>query len=139
MLQGVHHVHYVVEDRDAMMDYLKKTFGMTPTLLRESNRSGKLAHYDLGQSQMQITSPIDPQSGIGKFLAKNGPGVYHVAWEIKDAQKTSEDMVAKGNKLKRFDGKEKITPNRDGDLVCSVDPVSSLGVVFQLVQRGPGK
>ncbi len=30
MLQYVHHVHYVVHNRDAMVDYLEKTFGMTP-------------------------------------------------------------------------------------------------------------
>lgn len=137
MLQYVHHVHYVVEDRDAMVAYLEKTFGMKPSLLRESRNSGKVAHYDIDKTQIQITSPLDPASGIGKYLAAHGPGVYHVAWGVDNVQKAAQEITARGSKLKHYDGKGNISANKDGDFVCSIDPASSLGVIFQLVAGPP--
>lgn len=135
MLKFVHHVHYVVEDRDVMVAYLEKTFGIKPDRLRENRKHGKVAHYDIGNTQMQITSPLDPASMIGKFLAAHGPGVYHVAWGVDNIRKVAQEVVARGSKMKMA-GKEAVGENEDGSLVCSIDPASSHGVIFQLIEGG---
>ena len=132
MFKYVHHVHYVVHNRDAMVEYLEKNFGMKPDQLIVNESTGmKDALYDLGQTQMQITEPLIPASGIARHLAKHGPGVYHVAWGIDNIQKAAQDLVAKGNKLK---GKEPIAQSPRGYQTLSVDQASSHGLWFQLAE-----
>src|SRR5262245_13728603 len=99
MFKYVHHVHYVVHDRDPMVEYLEKNFGMKPTQLNYVERKKvKEALYDAGETQIQFVEPMDPSSAQGKFLAEHGPGVFHVAWGVDDIQKLADDLAANGSK-----------------------------------------
>ncbi len=132
MLQYVHHVHYVVENRDAMVDYLEKNFGMKPDhLVVYEDRGMKDALYDIGKTHIQITEPLDPTSAIGQHLATHGPGVYHVAWGVDNIQKVAQELAAKGNKMR---GKDGITESPRGYLTSNIDPASSHGLWFQLAE-----
>jgi methylmalonyl-CoA/ethylmalonyl-CoA epimerase len=132
MLQYVHHVHYVVENRDAMVDYLEKNFGMKPDhLIVYEDRGMKDALYDIGKTHIQITEPLDPTSAIGQHLATHGPGVYHVAWGVDNIQKVAQELAAKGNKMR---GKDGITESPRGYLTSNIDPASSHGLWFQLAE-----
>ena len=126
MFLHVHHVHYVVRNRDEMVAYIEKNFGMKPNFVG-INSNGKEARYEVDKTQIQIVEPL-PGSKQEKHLAEHGPGVYHVAWAVEDAEKMARDLQAKGNKLQQS---KAVT--RDDDPVCIVDPASSLGVRFQLV------
>ena len=144
MLLYVHHVHYLVHDLDAMMIYLEKNFGMKPDHLVEykfgmkpdhvgehKDRAMKESIYDIGKTHIQITEPRDPKSGMGKHLAKHGPGVYHVAWAVDDIRKVVKELIVSGNKLRDKDG---IYRSPRGYLTCNIDPASSHGLVFQLAE-----
>jgi len=132
MLQYVHHVHYVVQNRDAMVDYLEKNFGMKPDhLVVYEDRGMKDALYDIGKTHIQITEPLDPTSAIGQHLATHGPGVYHVAWGVDNIQKVAQELAAKGNKMR---GKDGITESPRGYLTSNIDPASSHGLWFQLAE-----
>jgi methylmalonyl-CoA/ethylmalonyl-CoA epimerase len=132
MLQYVHHVHYVVQNRDAMVDYLEKNFGMKPDhLVVYEDRGMKDALYDIGKTHIQITEPLDPTSAIGQHLATHGPGVYHVAWGVDNIQKAAQELAAKGNKMR---GKDGITESPRGYLTANIDPASSHGLWFQLAE-----
>jgi len=132
MLQYVHHVHYVVHNRDAMVEYLEKMFGMQPDkLVVYEDRGMKDALYDVGQSHIQITEPLDPNSDIAKHLTTHGPGVYHVAWGVDNLRQVAQDLAAKGNKMRGTDG---ITTSPRGYLTANIDPSSSHGLWFQLAE-----
>jgi methylmalonyl-CoA/ethylmalonyl-CoA epimerase len=132
MFNFVHHVHYVVHDRDAMVDYIAHNFGMKPDkLVVYEERGMKDALYDVGQSHIQITEPLNPESDIAKHLAAHGPGVYHVAWGVDDIRKVSQELAAKGNKMRGQDG---ITESPRGYLTANIDPESSHGLWFQLAE-----
>jgi 4-hydroxyphenylpyruvate dioxygenase-like putative hemolysin len=132
MLQYVHHVHYVVHDRDAMVEYLDKTFGMKPDhLVVYEDRGMKDALYDVGPTHIQITEPLDPVSDIARHLATHGPGVYHVAWGVDNIRQAAQALAAKGNTMR---GKDGITESPRGYLTANIDPASSLGVWFQLAE-----
>jgi catechol 2,3-dioxygenase-like lactoylglutathione lyase family enzyme len=134
MFKYVHHVNYVVRDIDAMLAYMEKNFGLKPDH-RESSKKQHEAYYNIGETQLQILQPLDPDSDASKFLASHGPGVYHVAWGVDDIRTLTHDLAAKGNK---FRGKDKIPDNHQshrGYFSASVDPVSSLGIWFQLIEE----
>jgi methylmalonyl-CoA epimerase len=130
MLQYVHHVHYAVKDLEAMIEYFDTNFGLKPNHL-ETNKNGKEAHYDIGETQIQITEPVSPDTAIAKHMAKHGPGVFHVAWRVDHVRKVADELIAKGNKIR---GKVKGEgESLHGYLKCNIHPDSSHGVWFQLI------
>jgi methylmalonyl-CoA/ethylmalonyl-CoA epimerase len=132
MFQYVHHVHYVVNNLDEMVAYLDKTFGMKPAELIE-HRGLKEALYDVDKTQIQLTEPLDPASEMSKKLAKDGPGVWHVAWGVNDIRKVAKELQAKGNKLRNEDG---ITNSPLGYLTINIDRASTHGMFLQLAEGG---
>jgi methylmalonyl-CoA/ethylmalonyl-CoA epimerase len=132
MLNFVHHVHYVVRDRDAMIDYIEKNFGMKPDSLDvHEDRGMKDALYKVGPTLIEITEPLDPNSGIGQHLAKNGPGVYHVAWGVDNLRQVAQDLAAKGNRLR---GEGGITQSPRGYHTININQEDSQGLWFQLAE-----
>jgi methylmalonyl-CoA/ethylmalonyl-CoA epimerase len=126
MFLYVHHVHYVVKNCDDMAAYIEKNFGMKPDFIG-INSNGKEARYKVDKTQIQMVEPL-PGSKQERYLAEHGPGVYHVAWAVKDAEQACKDLQQAGNKIVQGKGK-----TRDNDPVCNIDPASSLGVRFDLV------
>jgi methylmalonyl-CoA/ethylmalonyl-CoA epimerase len=126
MFLYVHHVHYVVRNRDDMVAYLEQNFGLKPDFIG-INSNGKEASYEVGGTQMQIVEPL-PGTKQEQHLAEHGPGVYHVAWAVGDAGLAAKDLSAKGNRMQQTKG-----TTRDGYPHCNIDPASSLGVRFELV------
>src|SRR5262245_33945845 len=135
MLQFVHHVHYLVRDRDAMVKYMEKHFGLKPSLL-EVNHNGIEARYKIGPTEIQFTQPTDPNSSMGKQIAKSGPSVFHVAFGVNNIRDVAKDLAAKGHKMRARgkDGKELVSENQEGILICNLDPASSEGIWFQLAE-----
>jgi hypothetical protein len=133
MFAYVHHVHYLVRDRDAMVEYLEKNFGMKPDFVGV-NHNGKEAQYNVGKTQIQIAEPANPNSKQGKHLAKYGPGVFHVAWAMENLRQVAKNLAANGNNMELREEGGVGPSTAHGYLCCNLDPESSLGVRFQLVE-----
>ena len=132
MFNFVHHVRFLVHDRDAMVDYIEKNFGMTPDRLQVyENRGMSNAIYKVGTTNFEITEPLDPDSAMGRYLAEHGPGVYHLAWGVDDVRRVAQDLTAKGNRLS---GEGGVSRSADGYLTATILPESSLGLPFQLAE-----
>jgi methylmalonyl-CoA/ethylmalonyl-CoA epimerase len=132
MFNFVHHVRFLVHDRDAMVEYIQKTFGMKPDRLQVYEQRGmKNAIYKVGLTSFEITEPLDPNSAMGRFLDQQGPGVYHLAWGIEDVKKVAQDLAANGANLR---GEGGISQSADGYSTINIDRESSLGLAFQLAE-----
>ena len=132
MFKFVHHVRFLVHDRDAMVEYIESNFGMKPDRLQVyENRGMKNAIYKVGPTSFEITEPLDPNSAMGRFLEQQGPGVYHLAWGVDDIRQVAQDLSANGNQMR---GEGGITQSADGYLTANIDPASSLGLPFQLAE-----
>ena len=132
MFNFVHHVRILVHDRDAMVEYIEKNFGMKPDRLQVyEDRGMSNAIYKVGPTNFEVTEPLDPSSAMGRYLAQQGPGVYHLAWGVDDVQQVAQDLAAKGNKLS---GKDGVSRSADGYLTTTILPESSLGLPFQLAE-----
>ena len=132
MFNFVHHVRILVHDRGAMVKYIEKNFGMKPDRLQVyEDRGMSNAIYKVGPTNFEVTEPLDPNSAMGRYLAQQGPGVYHLAWGVDDVQQVAQDLAAKGNKLS---GKDGVSRSSDGYLTATILPESSLGLPFQLAE-----
>ncbi len=130
MFKYVHHVHYVVRNRDEMVAYMEKSFGLKPERLdHHQDRGMKDALYRVGQTLIEITEPTKPDSDIARHLQKNGPGVYHVSFAVDNIQQVARGLLAKGNRMRGEDG---VTQSPRGYLAANINQEDSLDIWFQM-------
>jgi methylmalonyl-CoA/ethylmalonyl-CoA epimerase len=129
---GVHHVGIAVEDLDAAVALYAQLFGATVEHRERLDDQGvEAASLDVGGSRLELLTPLGPDTPVGRFVAKRGPGMHHVAFEVAD-------VAAELARL-RADGVQLIdeAPRRGmfGLQVAFVHPESTGGVLAEFVQR----
>jgi len=106
-----HHVGIVVpkiqESLGEIMKYLKFEAISVPSLI--ASQKVNVCFLRAGSTYLELIEPADENSPISNFL-KNGGGVHHVCFEVKDIHKEVEDLIAKGARLivkpvKGFEGR----------------------------------
>ena len=93
----------------------------------------RLAMVPIGESRLELLEPTSPDSPIGKFLAKRGEGLHHVALHISDLAGTVERLKASGTRLVS----DEIKIGAGGHLYIFVHPSSAGGVLLELVEDAP--
>ena len=129
----IDHVGIAVADLDAAIALYEKAYGMTCVHVEVNEEQGvreaMMAVGDSG-SYIQLLSPLDPDTTIGRFLDKNGPGIQQMAYRTDDLDALSEHLRAEGMRL-LYD-----TPKRGtaGSRVNFIHPKSAGGVLVELVE-----
>jgi methylmalonyl-CoA/ethylmalonyl-CoA epimerase len=136
-ITAIDHVGIAVPDLDAAIEHYTSAYGMT-CVHQEVNeeqgvREAMMAVGDSG-SYLQLLAPLSPDSTIGKFLDKNGPGIQQMAYRVDDVEEVGEHLRSQGMRL-LYDTPKKGTA---GSRVNFVHPKSSGGVLVELVEPGPG-
>jgi methylmalonyl-CoA/ethylmalonyl-CoA epimerase len=85
----------------------------------------------VGETHVELLEALTPDSPVGKFLAKRGPGIHHIALEIDDIVASLKELKSKGARL--IDETPRV--GAGGCLVAFVHPSSTDGVLLELVQR----
>src|SRR5262245_23872694 len=99
MLKGLHHIHYLIKNRDEMVAYMERTFGMKPDRLLEDERGEwKEVQYFVGPATIKMTEHA-PGTKHAKIVEERGPGLHHVYWGVEDIVETSRQLKEKGIKL----------------------------------------
>ena len=135
-ITAIDHVGIAVPDLDAAIELYTSAYGMT-CVHQEVNeeqgvREAMMAVGDSG-SYLQLLAPLSPDSTIGKFLDKSGPGIQQMAYRVDDLDEVSEHLRGQGMKL-LYDAPRKGTA---GSRVNFVHPKSAGGVLVELVEPGP--
>jgi methylmalonyl-CoA/ethylmalonyl-CoA epimerase len=133
---AIDHVGIAVADLDAAVELYEKAYGMTcvHTEVNEEQgvREAMMAVGDSG-SYVQLLSPLSPDTTIGKFLDRNGPGIQQMAYRTDDVEALGENLRAQGMRL-LYDAPKTGTA---GSRVNFVHPKSAGGVLVELVEPGP--
>jgi methylmalonyl-CoA epimerase len=90
----------------------------------------KTAMLPVGESRIELLEPTGPDTPIGRFLAKRGPGLHHVALHVNDISATFEELKSRGLKLLSDD----IQIGAGGHLYFFIHPSSAGGVLTEIVQ-----
>ena len=135
-ITAIDHVGIAVADLDAAIEHYTSAYGMT-CVHQEVNeeqgvREAMMAVGDSG-SYLQLLAPLSPDSTIGKFLDKNGPGIQQMAYRVDSIDEVSDHLRGQGMKL-LYDAPKKGTA---GSRVNFVHPKSAGGVLVELVEPGP--
>jgi methylmalonyl-CoA/ethylmalonyl-CoA epimerase len=91
----------------------------------------RVAMLPIGETHIELLEPLTPESPIGKFLEKRGPGIHHIAIRVDDIRLALEQLKEKGARL--IDETPRIGAR--GCLVAFIHPSSTNGVLLELVQQ----
>lgn len=139
---GIHHVAIAVRDLDESLAFWTGTLGATLELRAAvpefgvdaaciewagaAGAPGGLSHGTL----FELLAPLDGESGVARFLDRNGPGIHHVAWAVEDVTLALDALARAGARL--IDAEPRI--GLHGTPVAFVHPKSMGGVLVELVQ-----
>ena len=93
----------------------------------------RLSMVPVGESRIELLEPTSTDSPIGKFLAKRGEGLHHIALHVDDLSATVERLKANGTRLVS----DEIKVGAGGHLYVFVHPSSAGGVLLELVEDTP--
>ncbi len=131
MLSTIDHVGVAVQSIDETLALYRDTLGM-PLVHRETveEQGVDAALLDVGDGHVELLQPLGPDTAVGKFLERRGPGLHHVAYRVADLAQTLSQLSSAG--LRLIDEQPRIGIR--GSLVAFLHPASTGGVLTELVQ-----
>jgi methylmalonyl-CoA/ethylmalonyl-CoA epimerase len=108
------------------------TLGLEIVSTEEVDEQGvRIAMLPIGETHIELLEPLTPESPVGKFLEKRGPGIHHIAIRVDDIRAALGQLKDKGARL--IDETPRI--GAGGCLVAFIHPSSTNGVLLELVQQ----
>jgi len=135
MLGRIDHIGVAVEDLDAAL----KTYAdglVMPVVHREvvEEQGVEAILLDVGEGHVELLAPLGPDTPVGKYLAKKGPGIHHVAYQVEEIEPVLASLRAAGMRL--IDETPRIGIR--GSRVAFLHPSSTGGVLTEIVQPAEG-
>jgi methylmalonyl-CoA epimerase len=135
MFARVDHIGVAVEDLDAALALYGDALEM-PVAHREvvEQQGVEAVLLDVGENHVELLRPLGPDTPVGKFLAARGPGLHHVAYQVRDIEAALDRLREQG--LRLIDERPRVGIR--GSLVAFVHPKASNGVLTEIVQPSEG-
>jgi methylmalonyl-CoA/ethylmalonyl-CoA epimerase len=130
-IKQINHVAVVVDDMDKALQFWRDALGMDLHELRDvPAEKSQVAFLPLAGSEVELVKPTSDDSGIAKYLAKRGPGMHHICFEVDDI----DGMMAqlKSRKIRFINEEPRLAA--DGKKYAFIHPESTGGVLVELYQ-----
>ena len=89
MIKRVDHTAIAVKNLEEAVELYSKLFGVKASHIETIPDQGvRAALIPIGDTEIELLEPIDPQSGVAKFLERRGEGVHHISLEVDDVDRT---------------------------------------------------
>jgi methylmalonyl-CoA/ethylmalonyl-CoA epimerase len=126
------HVAIAVKDLDAALGEYERLYGVRPLHREVVEEQGvEEAMIAVGGSFVQLLQPLSAETPVGKFLAKNGEGLHHMAFAVADIEIALADLVAEGARL--VDESPRVGGR--GAKIAFVHPKQTAGTLIELVEN----
>src|SRR5438270_8659625 len=131
--RGIHHLGIAVENLDEAVSTYERLFGAEIEHRGSVAEQGvEAASLRVGTGRVELLASLGEETPVGKFLAKRGPGMHHVAYEVDDLPAELSRLSAAGAEL--ID--ERPREGLFGLEVAFVHPEAVHGVLSELISRG---
>lgn len=132
MLRRIEHVALAVEDLDAAIAHYRDIWGLEVSHRELVEDQGvEEAMLPLGESFLQLLGATGPDTTVGKFIARRGEGLHHIAYEVDDLDATLAELKQKDvpliDEIPRRGGR--------GHMVAFVHPRGNHGLLVELIQK----
>jgi methylmalonyl-CoA/ethylmalonyl-CoA epimerase len=131
MFNRVDHIGVAVEDLDASLELYERDYGMTLVHRETIAEQGvEAALLDVGENHIELLAATGPDTPVGKFIAKKGPGMHHVAYQVDDIEATLAALKQSGLRLIDETPRIGIRNSR----VAFLHPKTAGGLLTEIVQ-----
>ena len=135
MFGRIDHIGVAVEDLDEAIALYEVRLGM-PVQHREmvEEQGVEVVLLGVGESHVELLRPLGPDTAVGRFLERSGPGLHHVAYGTDDIESALDEVRGAG--LQLIDEQPRIGIR--GSRVAFLHPKSTGGVLTELVEAAEG-
>ncbi len=132
----IDHVGVAVDDLDAALELYEGTFRM-PVAHRETvgEQGVEAVLLDVGATHVELLSPLGPETPVGKFLDRKGPGLHHVAYRVDDIEAVLAQLRDDGVEMIDSEPRTGIRNSR----VAFLHPRATGGVLTEIVEPASGE
>ena len=135
MFGRIDHIGVAVEDIDAAVELYRDSFGMELAHRETVESQGvEAVLLDVGDGHVELLAPLGPDTPVGRYMAKNGAGLHHVAYAVDDIEAALEKIAAAGIQLIDSEPRAGIRDSR----VAFLHPRSTGGVLTEIVEPAGG-
>lgn len=127
------HVAIAVEDLEKSVDIFSSlglSFSAEREVVEEQKVKTAFAHIDTN-AHIELLEPTSEESAIHKFIQKNGPGIHHLCFRVKDVNSRQKELSEKGFRFIY----EKPVKGAGGCLVNFIHPKSTGGILIEISQK----
>ena len=131
--RGIHHLGVAVDDLDSALETYERLFGAEVEHEATIDEQGvRAASLRIGEGRVELLQALGQDTPVGRFLAKRGPGMHHVAYEVNDLRETLAELTREGAELIDREPRAGLF----GLEVAFVHPDSVHGVLSEVVSVG---
>lgn len=131
MTEKINHIGIAVKNLEAAIPLYRDQLGMEFEGSEEvSEQKVRVAFLKIGDSRIELLEPTSPDSPVAKFLEKNGEGIHHMAYEVKDIEAALAELKQKGVRL--ID--ETPRNGAHGSRIAFLHPKSTGGILTEICQ-----
>ena len=98
-------------------------------------QKSKVGFFPIGETNIELVQPSEPDSPLVKFLEAKGQGIHHICFEVDDIEAEIKAFLAQGATMVD----QKPRPGAHNSRVAFIHPKSSSGVLIELVELPKGQ
>ncbi len=133
-IKRIDHIAIVVDNMEGALEFWEDALGLQMNHMEEvADQESIVAFLPSGHSEVELVEPTSDASGVAKYLAKRGPGLHHICFEVDNIDLALARMKAKGVKLIN----ETPTIGTGGKKIAFIHPSSTHGVLVELYELTP--
>jgi methylmalonyl-CoA epimerase len=131
----IDHIGLAVEEIEPALELYRDRFKLR-VAHREvvSDQGVEAVLLDVGENHVELLAPLDAETPVGRFLARKGPGLHHVAYQVADIEQTLAALKQAG--LEMIDDEPRIGIR--GSRVAFMHPRGTDGALTELVEPAAG-
>ncbi|HEY4896938.1 MAG TPA: methylmalonyl-CoA epimerase [Solirubrobacteraceae bacterium] len=135
MFSRIDHIGVAVEEIEPALELYRDTFKLTVAHREVVEEQGvEAVLLDVGENHVELIAPLGAETPVGKFLARQGPGLHHVAYQVQDIEATLRSLKQAGLALIDQEPRTGIRGSR----VAFMHPRATAGVLTEIVEPATG-
>jgi methylmalonyl-CoA/ethylmalonyl-CoA epimerase len=130
-VKKINHIAIAVENIEAILPFWEEALGLSLSHIEEvPNQKARVAFLPVGEGEIELVQPTDPETGTAKFIKEKGPGLHHLCLEVENIDQALEALKVSGVRL--INETAQVLPGRK---MAFIHPKSAGGVLVELYEN----
>ncbi len=128
-LPAVAHIGVAVDKLEEAVAFYRDILGIEPEPA-ESADGATIVPLTLGDVKVELLVPQGPDTPVGKFIARRGPGIHHICFRVPNLDEALQRCRERGYLLVD----QTPRPGASGRKIAFLHPKSTAGILLELTE-----